>query len=293
MPAAGCSAGAPRGRALSAPALVGVDEVLARTQTTSLDRLRSARGYDQDGALATTVIRLKPGVFDPSPLTEGHEDSLGLLVLDGLIVVEIEAGRSRVGWLIGVEDLIRPWQLPEIAIATSPRWRALTETRIAVLDHRFNQRVATELSLIEELLARAAHTTHWLLAQSLLLSAPSVEERLLLWFALCGERWGKVTPDGVVLDLAVTHDVLGALVGAKRSTVTLALQSLAASGFLARDGARSWLLSPESHWRPSNRRSCAADCANSLGLDLLSRTDEDRPESRPPPTQPEQSRSPV
>ena len=48
------------------------------------------------------VLRLDPGVFDPSPLMEGHEDSLGLLVVDGLIVVELEAGRSRVGWLIGV-----------------------------------------------------------------------------------------------------------------------------------------------------------------------------------------------
>jgi CRP/FNR family transcriptional regulator, cyclic AMP receptor protein len=278
--ASGISAGAMRHRTLSTPAFDGVDEVLARIHTTPRDRLRTGRGHDHDGALAPTVLRLQPGVFDPSPLTAGHEDSLGLLVLDGLIIVELEAGRSRVGWLIGANDLIRPWQLPEIPIATSPRWRALTETRIAVLDHQFHQRAATKLRLIEELLARAAQTTHWLLAQSLLLSTPSVEERLLLWFALCGERWGRVTPDGVVVDLAVTHDLLGALVGAKRSTVTLALQSLAASGFLERDRTGSWLLSPESHWRPSNRRSCAADCANSLGLDLLSRTAEDRPESR-------------
>jgi len=256
--------------------------VLARTQTGSRDGLRYARGLQEDGALATTALRLDPGVFDPSPLTEGHEDSLGLLVLEGLIVVELEAGRSRVGWLIGVDDLIRPWQLPEISIAATQRWRALTETRIVVLDHRLPQRAAATPGLIDELLARAAHTTHWLLAQSLLLSSPSVEERLLLWFALCGERWGKVTPHGVVLDLAVTHDLLGALVGAKRSTVTIALQSLAASGFLARDSTGAWLLSPESHWQRPNRSSCAARCVNTLGLHLLSRTDEGRPESRSP-----------
>src|SRR4051794_14995941 len=145
------------------------------------DRARSAPGHHPDGALASTELRLKLGVFDPSRLMEAHEDSLGLMVLDGLIVVELEAGRSRVGWLIGVQDLIRPWQLPEVVIATRPRWRALTETRIAVLDHRVRQRAATTPGLIDELLARATHTTHWLLAQSLLLSAPSVEERLLLW----------------------------------------------------------------------------------------------------------------
>ena len=256
-----------------------VAEVLARTQNTSRDRLRSARGHHQDGALATTVLRLKPGVFDPSPLTDGQEDSLGLLVLDGLFVVELEAGRSRVGWLIGVKDLIRPWQLLEIAIATNPRWRALTDTRIAVLDHRLHQRAATTPGLIDELLARAAHTTHWLLAQSLLLTTPSVEERLLLWFALCGQRWGKVTPEGVALELPLTHELLGALVGARRPTVTLALKSLEASGFLSRNGSQTWLLSPHGDWHASRPGSCAAHCANALGLHLLGRTDEARPDS--------------
>jgi len=179
-----------------------------------------------------------------------------------------------------LEDLIRPWQLPEIAVATNPRWRALAETRIAVLDHGFRQRAATTPGLIDELLARAAHTTHWLLAQSLLLSSPSVEERLLLWFAFCGERWGKVTPDGVVLDLPVTHDLLGALVGARRPTVSLALKSLEASGFLARNGGQAWLLSPHGRWHASHSGSCAAHCANRLGLHLLSRTDEARPDLR-------------
>jgi CRP/FNR family transcriptional regulator, cyclic AMP receptor protein len=276
----GISANA-RGGALSSLALVEVAEVLAHTHTRSRDRLRNARVHHGDGgALAATVLRLDPGVFDPSPLTEGHEHSLGLLVTEGLIVVELEAGRSRVGWLIGVEDLIRPWELPQIAIATTQRWRALTETRIAVLDHRLPGRAAATPGLIDELLARAARTTHWLLAQSLLLSSPSVEERLLLWFALCGERWGKVTPDGVVLDLVVTHDLLGALVGAKRSTVTLALQSLATAGFLARDRTGAWLLSPEIYWQPSNRGSSADQSVNTLGLHLLSRMDEAQPEPR-------------
>jgi CRP/FNR family transcriptional regulator, cyclic AMP receptor protein len=267
---------------LSAPALVRVDEVLARGQATSRDRSRSARGHDHDGAPATKVLRLEPGVFDPPALTEDHEDSLGLLVLDGLIVVELEAGRSRVGWLIGVKDLIRPWQLPEIAIATSPRWRALTETRIAVLDHRFRHRATTTPGLIDELLERAAHTTHWLLAQSLLLSSPTVEERLLLWFALCGERRGKVTPKGVVLELPLTPDLLGALVGARRPTITLALKSLEASGLLSRNGSQAWLLSPDGDWQASHPDSCAAHCANALGLHLLSRMEETRPDPRRP-----------
>ena len=50
---------------------------------------------------------------------------------------------------------------------------------------------------IEKLLLATSRTSHWLLATSLIMSSPSITERLLLLFALYGERWGKVTPDGV------------------------------------------------------------------------------------------------
>lgn len=48
-------------------------------------------------------------------------------------------------------------------------------------------------------------------------------------------------PDGVYVDLDVSHRTLGAMVGAQRPTVTLALQELAAERRLRRvDGG--WLL---------------------------------------------------
>jgi CRP/FNR family cyclic AMP-dependent transcriptional regulator len=253
-----------------------------RTSTAPSGGWRNTLGHHQNGALGTPVLRLERGVFDPAPLIDAHDGWMGLLVLEGVIVVELRAGRSRVAWLIGVEDLIRPWQLPQIAIATTRHWRALTQTRLAVLDHRFRLRAARTPSLTDELLARAADTTHWLLAQSLLLSSPTVEERLLLWFALCGERWGKVTPDGIVLDLPLTHDLLGALVGARRPTVSLALKSLQASGFLARRGSQAWLLSPERHWHAFAGASCATDGANALATHLPNRIGEAGPDPRWP-----------
>ncbi|HEY1522347.1 MAG TPA: Crp/Fnr family transcriptional regulator [Solirubrobacteraceae bacterium] len=250
--------------------------------STSLGGGWQSAAVDQDGFVPTTpVLRLAPGLFDPAPLMEESERWLGALILDGIIVVELEAGRSRVGWLIGAEDLIRPWQLPEIAIATSTRWRALTDTRIAVLDDRCRHRAVSIPGVLDKLLARTASTTHWLLAQSLLLTTPSVDERLLLWFALCGERWGKVTPDGVVLNLPLTHDLLGALVGARRPTVTIALKSLETAGFLARESGERWLLLSAGHWEESLPGSCAAHCANALGLRLVEPTDAPSPDPRP------------
>src|ERR1044071_7040469 len=70
---------------------------------------------------------------------------------------------------------------------------------------------------------------------------PRVEDRIhaLLW--LLAERWGRVTTDGMVLRLHLTHELIGQLVGAKRPTVSLALKELEESGGIVRrrDG---WLL---------------------------------------------------
>jgi hypothetical protein len=61
----------------------------------------------------------------------------------------------------------------------------------------------------------------------------------MLW--LLAESWGKVTSAGTFLPLHFTHEALGAMVGARRPTVTLALRELADRGaVIQRDGG--WLL---------------------------------------------------
>lgn len=59
---------------------------------------------------------------------------------------------------------------------------------------------------------------------------PRVERRLLLKLRQLAERWGRVTPDGVRLDLRLTHQELANMVGAVRESVTIALGRLAAAG---------------------------------------------------------------
>ena len=63
---------------------------------------------------------------------------------------------------------------------------------------------------------------------------------LLFWHL--ADRWGRVRPDGIVVPLPVTHDVIAQVVGAQRPTVTGALQRLALSGKLRRRPDRTWLL---------------------------------------------------
>lgn len=62
---------------------------------------------------------------------------------------------------------------------------------------------------------------------------PRVERRLLLKIRQLADRWGRVTPRGVRLDLRLTHQELADMVGAVRESITVALGSLAKQRILS------------------------------------------------------------
>jgi CRP-like cAMP-binding protein len=62
---------------------------------------------------------------------------------------------------------------------------------------------------------------------------------VVLWQV--GQRWGRMTQDGVVLRLPLTHMVLADLTASRRPSVTLALQRLESSGAVVRRGPE-WVL---------------------------------------------------
>src|SRR5690349_22548166 len=69
-----------------------------------------------------------------------------------------------------------------------------------------------------------------------------VDRRLKALFWHLAERWGRVSGDGVIVPLALTHRILGQLVGARRPTVSTALSELAEREELTRRPDGSWLL---------------------------------------------------
>lgn len=218
-----------------------------------------ARPRAQSGA-----VLLEPGSFDVNSLIV-PEECLGLLVLDGLIAAKLEVGRARVAWLLGANDLIRPREMGELALTRRSRWQALTLATVTPVADISWQPPTPNPAIVQQLLTRAANTSHWLLATSLILSAPSIEERLLLLFAHYAERWGKVTPRGVRLDLPLTHELIASLAGAQRPTVTIALRSLTQQGLLTRVSREGWLLARDPKTNGSRR--CWTHYADLLGLD--------------------------
>jgi CRP-like cAMP-binding protein len=70
---------------------------------------------------------------------------------------------------------------------------------------------------------------------------PRLDQRIWLLFWELADRHGSVHPDGVHLQLRLTHEVISHLVAARRPSVSAALSSLASRGILRRQGSE-WVL---------------------------------------------------
>jgi hypothetical protein len=227
------------------------------------------RGWSTPGSkrLVARVAELPAGRFEPVRLVEDPSGWLGLLVVDGLVLVQVAAGRAPIGWLIGADDLLRPWEMADVSLLKTATWQALSPLRLALLDADFGRRVAGIGSIADTLAAKAAQTSHWLFAKSLVTGTSVIEERLLLLFALLGERWGKATGGGVLVAMPLTHQVLATLVGARRPSVSTALRALCAAGLLQRT-TEGWLLCRTVPNGQRRRPRCWPQYAEALGLAL-------------------------
>jgi CRP-like cAMP-binding protein len=66
--------------------------------------------------------------------------------------------------------------------------------------------------------------------------------RLRTLFTHLADRWGRVTPDGVLLPLLLTHTVIAQLTGLRRPSVSLSLAELERTGEIVRLARDRWLL---------------------------------------------------
>lgn len=167
---------------------------------------------------------------------------LGALVLDGLFAVDVHVGGRAATELLGPGDLLQPPRphLDELVDREVIR-RTLVPSRVAVLDRAFLDRVRPWPELLWMLLRRAEKRALDLNLQRAVSSHPSLELRLALLLWHLAERWGRVEPGGIHLELPLTHALLGRLVAAERPSVSRSLGRLAEHG-LVTGGAGDWHL---------------------------------------------------
>jgi len=207
----------------------------------------SERARARQHAVAS-VIELQIGDWDPAT-ENGSDAELGLLVLEGLLIRDVTIADARCGELVGPGLLLRPCdgRGSDAPMRHDVGWRVVEPTRLAVLDTRFVRVAAHWPTLVTALVARATERAHNLGVMVSIHSLKRVDTRLLAFFWHLADRFGKVTADGVLVPLPLTHRQLALLVGAQRPSVTSALGTLAERGLLRRDERGNWLLGVTDH----------------------------------------------
>lgn len=185
---------------------------------------------------------LQPGPWTP-PAPEHQRGWFGLLVLDGLIIRSMHLDGRDCPELIGAGDLLRPWDHDhDSSVAVSVSWSALEPTTLAILDEPFAAAICRWPAIVSGLLARSVQYSRTLAFERAIAHVRHADSRLrmLLWHL--ADRWGRVTPHGVHVPLALTQETLAHLACLRRPTASTALQVLARSGELERRRDGTWLL---------------------------------------------------
>lgn len=227
---------------------------------------------DEDFALARRHLRARVRVLERgawAPMEEvdptGH---LALLVVGGLLVRDVSVRGRCCAEVLGAGDVLRPWDQAEAidaSVGHAYRWEVLRRARVAEIDARLGHVMGRWPSVMGVLLQRSLRRVRAMGLQYALTQVQGVDVRvhLVLWHL--ADRWGRVTPDGIVLRLPLTHQLLGRLIGARRPSVTSALQRLDREGLVRRVDDATWLLrgAPDEvelrhDSRPTRRSSLAA-----------------------------------
>jgi hypothetical protein len=211
-----------------------------------------ARGLDAHRAREVSA-RLVAPAFDvprgpwrtPARALAGGAPPLALLVLDGLLMRETRVAAHPAAELLGPGDLLRAWRDADDDEPLVPRrdeWTALQRTRLAVIDPTLAIRAAQWPEVFSRLVARATSRAERLVTLQAIGRISRVDDRLLAMLWHLAERWGRVVPGGVLVDLRVPHRTLAGMIGARRPSVTTALGHLIARGEVERREGGGWIL---------------------------------------------------
>jgi CRP/FNR family transcriptional regulator, cyclic AMP receptor protein len=188
---------------------------------------------------------LGPGVWR-TDLLNADGEALAAIVVRGQGTREITIAGRRSAELLGPGDVFHPWLSSATVVPSTSRWTSDAAVLVAVLDGRFVSAARRWPQLMAAVDERLAEQLERSVLRAAIMALPRVEQRILGMFWQLAERWGTVRSEGVVIELAITHALIGQLIGAQRPTVSLALQALAGEGLLQRTSHDSWMLRHDS-----------------------------------------------
>lgn len=195
------------------------------------------------GACRGELLHLPRGPWPAAPEATVGGDLVAFVIVDGLMARELSLREHCMVELLGHGDVLQPPGVAERPrLATETRLTAISDLVVLVLGQPFVAAAARWPSLLTALQRRLESQRESLAIQGLITHVPNAERRLLLMLWHLSDRWGYVTPDGIVVPWSLNHETLGRLIGARRPTVTIALRRLEAGGAVHRREDGSWLL---------------------------------------------------
>jgi CRP/FNR family cyclic AMP-dependent transcriptional regulator len=245
---------------MSAARTAAVSERFAQSNAKGEPCLRSAPLLDLDPDLGrhlspegfaearrellVSLAVVKVGVWDVQHLLGADRTHIGLLILDGLVGRELLADDVASLELLGPGDVLRPWDESADVhlLRAAVRWSAFADTRLAIIDRRRANHLARHPEVYTALMERLAARSRRLAVLHAIAQLNRVDQRILTVLWHLAERWGRVTPEGVLLPLTLSHRSLAQLVGARRPTVSTAVGELTRDGRLRRTAGAAWLL---------------------------------------------------
>ncbi|MGZ6607610.1 MAG: helix-turn-helix domain-containing protein [Solirubrobacteraceae bacterium] len=226
------------------------------------------RDLDEKQRIAASrlALRVRSVTGDSTDIDQLIADAgaLGVVVVEGVLLRRIRVDHHASLRLFGPGDIYMPGAEPESPLLAESSCLANSGTRLALLNNEILVATHRWPPLVAGLLRRVAEQGERIALQLAIGHLPRVEDRLLAIFDLMAEQWGYVTPDGKVIPLQLTHETLGGLVGARRSTVSLALRTLSDRGTLIKH-TNGWLLRRDVTARRSDPEKAARRKRRPLG----------------------------
>ncbi len=197
---------------------------------------------------AVAVSHFVPrGVIGADEQPIGGPADLGCLLLEGFVGRITELSGRRTLELLGPGDFGRPWDvaaesLEGDAVRVEMTWVVIQTARWALLDARFSRVAGRYPELMAALMRRATERSRRQALYAAAAVLPKLQDRLLVILWLAADRWGRVTPNGVVVPIRMTQAQLAAMAGARRPSVSTAMTALAARGLVLRQRGGGWCL---------------------------------------------------
>src|SRR3954468_17758816 len=103
------------------------------------DRLAPEAGERATHQLVAEVLRVPTGRWDAAGALEPGGTPMGLLILDGLLLRDLDVGRRASTEVLGFGDILGPWDTDSASseLQLVARWTVREPLRLAVLNERF------------------------------------------------------------------------------------------------------------------------------------------------------------